>query len=204
MFFIDIEGSRDKTIVLAVGDSICYGAGVNGGWRIPLQALLTNESIPFNFIGASTDNSIGMTDPEHEGYPGRRLDEVRLHVEILPEEPEPDVILLNIGTNDLDQSYLLSTLNDRLDSFIAYMRAKWPLAHIYVATVGPFNPGVNPNVATMTTDAIPYNAHILALTEVTPVNMASYIDASLQADGIHPNIWGYYVMAQVWHDAAFA
>lgn len=192
--------SADTVTILVVGDSIAYGAGTNGGWRIALQEMLAADGLSFDFIGDNTANSAGMVDPDHVGYSGRRLDEIRTHVEGLADTPAPDYILVNVGTNDLDQRYELDTLNNRLDDFIAYMHTRWKRAQIIVATVGPFDTSY-PRYAELPALAVPYNAHIMALTTAMPVDMAAHITNDDQLDGIHPNDGGYVIHARVWHGA---
>lgn len=56
--------------VLAVGDSITLGAGSPGGYRLPLEKRLLSEGYRFQFVGASVENSQGLTSPNHEGHGG--------------------------------------------------------------------------------------------------------------------------------------
>lgn len=195
-FYIDIERSASEFTILCIGDSITYGRDVNGGYRLPLQNLLSINGIYYDFVGPNTGNSVGMSDPEHAGYSGYRIDEIRQEVEgFEAAQLTPTAILLDVGTNDILQNFALPTLNNRLDDFIAYLLATYPDAHIYVATIGPLG-GSHPDLVT-------YRAHVLALNiaNVTPVDMASALTLDMLADSIHPNATGYGVMANTWYAA---
>src|SRR5580765_2497013 len=54
--------------ILPLGDSITYGLGATGGYRLPLNQLLTNAGYSVDFVGTQTGNgAVGLPDSEHEG-----------------------------------------------------------------------------------------------------------------------------------------
>ncbi len=127
-------------VLLPLGDSITqaeYHSGIpdqqRPSYRDPLQTLLTNAGIGFDFVGSHTDYcqsgplpppvgfpSAGF-DPDHEGHWGWTADEIvdggpvisscaggtagsgKLS-DWIPNYPAiPDLVLLHIGTNDIIQ-----------------------------------------------------------------------------------------------------
>ena len=89
--------------VMPLGDSITVGQGsVSGnGYRADLRDLMTDQAhCAVRFVG---DQSSGtMTNPEHEGHGYYMIDDVRHGVDGWLASEKPDVVLLYIGTNDLD------------------------------------------------------------------------------------------------------
>ncbi|MCX6928550.1 MAG: GDSL-type esterase/lipase family protein, partial [Verrucomicrobia bacterium] len=93
--------------IMPVGDSITYGAGAPGGYRLPLYQLLTNAGFNVDYVGTQTDNGApGLPDPDHEGHRGWRIDQIdSIILGAFDSISDPDVILLLIGTNDYGQGY---------------------------------------------------------------------------------------------------
>lgn len=183
--------------ILALGDSITQGARVNGGYRLPLQQMLAEDDVAFDFIGPETINSDGMADPEHAGIGRNRIAQVEARLDTITDTP--DIILLDIGTNDLYHADNLDTIETRLRSLVTAMRAKWPFARIIVATVGPFAFDRFDGVPAMNEAAIDYNSYIVWLPGVEVAFMP--LRAALLGDGVHPNQAGYVVMAEAWRRA---
>lgn len=115
--------------VMPIGDSITIGQGVNGGYRLPLEEMLQGAGIPFEFVGRIDWNSKGMNSPNHDGYPGHRIDQTesgatnQFNITSHPiaegaRDLHPDVILLCAGTNDVRQNYKLDQVPARLDHLI--------------------------------------------------------------------------------------
>lgn len=183
--------------ILALGDSITQGAGVNGGYRLPLQQMLAEDGVAFDFIGPEVLNSDGMADPEHAGIGRNRIAQVAARLDTIT--GTPDIVLLHIGTNDLYHTDRLDTIEARLRNLVAAMRAKWPFARIIVATVGPYAYDLFDGVPAMNAAAIDYNSYIVWLPGVEVAFMP--LQASLLGDGVHPNQAGYVVMAEAWRGA---
>ena len=108
--------------IMPLGDSITEGSasGVilddSGHWISYRKALwdrLDAEGYDVDFVGSMTAGGAVFTDPEHEGHPGWRDNEI---VDGNPLEPEagklidwlqahqPDIVLLHIGTNGVNPS----------------------------------------------------------------------------------------------------
>ena len=103
--------------ILPLGDSITQGGRADRQeytYRLPLQRLLLNAGVPFDFIGSMNaglesdarwaDVAAGVRfDPDHEGHYGWQTAAVRdqLQTWLMLYEP-PDIVLLHLGTNDQD------------------------------------------------------------------------------------------------------
>lgn len=190
---------------LCIGDSITLGADgiggfINGGYRITLQTRMDANGYAYTFIGPLTTNSVGMSQPNHAGYTTRLIDGVSPEVLAMAASPAPDYILLCLGTNDIQTSYLLSGMITRLDNFINDMKAKWPGVQVYVGTL-PTPSGTYALNGTQQTYFDSFNTHILGLAGITPVDMTSWIVPAFQTDGLHPNATGYQIMGDVWYTA---
>lgn len=86
--------------VLAVGDSLVKGHRVPGGWRAPLWGLLERTGHPHDMVGTRRDGPAG-TDPDHEGHPGWTTVDLDGHLGGILAVTAPEVVVLEIGTNDL-------------------------------------------------------------------------------------------------------
>lgn len=195
---------------LCIGDSLTVGAdglggySVDGGYRNTLQKRFDANGFAYTFIGPSTANSSGLSQPNHAGFSGYRLDEVSTQVLAMSSTPAPNYILLDIGTNDILQSYLLSGLNTRLDNFITSLKSKWASSIIYVANLFPIG-GIYALNGTQQTYYDSYQSHIAALSSAVPVTeMNTAVNASFQTDAVHPTAAGYQIMGDVWYTALIA
>ncbi|WP_198045540.1 SGNH/GDSL hydrolase family protein [Kitasatospora mediocidica] len=110
--------------VMPLGDSITVGQGSVSwnGYRADLRDLVTGQtSYGVRYVG--DQNSGSMSNPQHEGHGGYTIDDVRHGVDGWLAASQPDVVLLYIGTNDLNQQQdtdpdhaadRLTTLVDRI------------------------------------------------------------------------------------------
>jgi lysophospholipase L1-like esterase len=204
--FIKSSFSSTTKYIIPLGDSITFGYGqppalVNGGYRLPLQQICRSEGRLVDMIGTQAANSDGMTDPEYEGYPGYRLDQVRDVLATRSFSVTPDVILLHIGTNDLYQNYDLANLNTRLYNWMTDIFTRWPLTRVILSRIGPFYGTYSALDALKGT----YNTYITNLPGVHPsgarmqvVTMDAVLTSAMLADGLHPNSLGYQFMAWSW------
>lgn len=98
--------------ILCLGDSITQGpAHFPGGYRGPLQRMLSEAGVAVEFVGSSIRGSEGLAQPRHEGHSGFSIRQIRdgdktNHSESTPlretlAREAPDLVLLMIGTNDL-------------------------------------------------------------------------------------------------------
>lgn len=110
--------------IYPLGDSITYGVFVPGGYRLPLSAALTASGIAHEMVGASTSNSTGLDGlhARHNGHPGFRIDQDAAGLDgragpssdlgghwltgTAGRRPiHPDVTVIHLGTNDINQRY---------------------------------------------------------------------------------------------------
>jgi len=185
---------------MAVGDSVTAGNGSSSGdgYRGPLWTLLRNDGDPLDFVG-SQRNGV-MFDPDHEGYPGQRIDNIAGLINNELAVYQPNVVLLHIGTNDMGQPYQPDTAYQRLGSLIDQILANDAGATVIVAQLIPNSTGwVQTNINN-------YNSQIPGVVQarvnqgkkVFMVSMTSLTLSDL-ADGLHPNDGGYQKMANIWH-----
>jgi hypothetical protein len=59
-----------------------------------------------------------MSDPDNEGHSGWRIDQITGIADSVPARYRPNVVTLEIGTNDLNGNYQIPTAPDRLRALI--------------------------------------------------------------------------------------
>jgi lysophospholipase L1-like esterase len=213
------SGAAAFVRIMPFGDSITYGVGgSNAGYRSFLGALLAQQGISYQFVGSISDNPgmLAADQMHHEGHPGYVIESGSSGRAGLADSlaawlgaggVAPDVILLMIGTNDIDVNYDNANVGKRLDAFISRISDRTsglrPDADLVVAQI------VKIGDATEDARAQTYNAQIATIVanhkaageRVSVVDMHTPLDAGDFSDKLHPNDSGYGKMAQVWLNA---
>jgi lysophospholipase L1-like esterase len=203
--------------ILPLGDSITFGIGFSGGYRVDLFGLALKDGKNITFVGQNPESDRmnqpngpqeveGVSFPKyHMGTSGITIDGLQKRVmpdRVLKADPDgkaPNIVLLHIGTNDMwagpqDAEKRLGKLIDDLTDLL-------PKSLIVVSNIIPW-PASAAKVEL-------YNSKIPAIVEeraakgkyVLFVDQFAGFPASELGDGVHPNKQGYSRMAKVWYDA---
>ena len=189
--------------VMPLGDSITDGFSTfRGGYRDNLENLLTDNGIAFDFVGSLQNGPSSLSDRDHQGHSGFRIDEIANSATSWVQAQDPDIVLLLIGTNDMNQNYQVGSAPNRLSTLIDQVLDAAPQSHVVVSTIPPTTKNqVQPRVEA-------YNAAIpgIVATKIADGQSVSLVDnysvlttADL-GDNLHPNQGGYDKMAEVWFD----
>ncbi len=185
--------------LMPLGDSITdgYRSTTGNGYRGPLSDELIKQGDALDFVGGQRSGV--MSDPDNEGHSGYRIDQIAALINEKLALYQPNVILLDIGTNDMGQNYQVSTAPARLASLIDQIIAADPTATLLV---GQLICNSTPSVQTLINS---YNSQISGIVQaranagkhVSMVSMSALTTADLK-DGLHPNDGGYQKMAEAW------
>jgi lysophospholipase L1-like esterase len=208
--------------IMPFGDSITDGyLAQRGGYRIPLFQRAHQEGKHLTFVGSAVNGPAmvdGVPFPQHhEGHSAYTINDEPLpapaHKGISPfvktsiPTYRPDIVLLMIGTNDVDNSIDLPNVPTRLGALIDSIITLDAHTLIVVAQITPtMQDPLNARIQT-------YNAAIPALVKsradagkhVALVDMydAFVADKSYRStllfDRLHPNIAGFQLMADTWN-----
>ncbi|MEO5917529.1 MAG: Ig-like domain-containing protein [Luteolibacter sp.] len=207
------EGEVPPVRIMPLGDSITQGfgseGGVEGGYRNGLYSLLTTAGYTVDFVGSRSDlNNPSLPDVDHQGVPGARIEDLRNQMGVwLKETEDPDVVLLEIGTNDFSAGEGVAQTQDQLKSLIASLSASRPYTKIIVASLLPRTDSVG--IQTLQAE---FNASLPGIVaeqvalgrQVSFLDMNSALGAADLSDGVHPNLAGYGKMAECWLPAVTA
>jgi lysophospholipase L1-like esterase len=211
--------------IMPLGDSITFGfASSGGGYRVELfrQALAAQRDITFVGVvapggqnapnGPNTVN--GQPFPRnHEGFSGFTISgggsgSLAAQVDNAIAQTNPNIILLQIGTNDVNGNINLAQAPQRLGALLDQIINDAPNALLVVAQIIPtLNQQTNTRVQAYNA-AIPglvqaraaAGKHIEVLDLFTVFNSNPNFN-SLMNDNLHPNDTGYAVMGQAWFQA---
>ena len=190
--------------LMPLGDSITDGTQVPGGYRIKLWNNFITNGKTVDFVGSLRNGPAELTDKDHEGHSGWRIDQIDSNINGWMDTYKPRIVLLHIGTNDVLQNYSLSGAPNRLSTLIDKICAKLPSGgKVYVAKIIPLsNSGQNQNVISFN-NQIPgiVQSKVSAGKPVYVVEMYNALTTADLIDGIHPNSNGYNKMADVWYNA---
>jgi glucuronoarabinoxylan endo-1,4-beta-xylanase len=189
--------------ILPLGDSITDGFSIPGGYRISLwQRFLTNGQ-NVDFVGLNSNGPDSLGDKNHQGHSGWRIDEIAAQVNGWLSTQQPQIILLLIGANDVDQNFQLATAPARLASLLDQITSNAPNAYLVVSTLTPFSDALRNSRALDLNAALPgiVHARVAQGRRVSLVDMYGALTTADLADGTHPTAEGYAKMAAVWHGA---
>jgi lysophospholipase L1-like esterase len=196
--------------ILPLGASITQGVGgTHAGYRGPLDNLLDQKGVAHQLVGSSTENPgpLPAEQRHHEGHPGFVIasgtsgrDGIRDHIDAWLGGANPDIVLILLGSNDVDLDYKLNEAGERMRDLLARIRQLRPGAHTIVASL--------PLINNATTEArsIKYNAALEAVVEqqaaagqkVSFVDVHAVVTPADKTDNLHPNDAGYDKIGQVW------
>ncbi|SFE05805.1 Lysophospholipase L1 [Actinacidiphila alni] len=188
--------------LLPLGDSITWGqaSSTGNGFRGPLAGALTDEGHFPDLVGGTQHGT--MADPDNEGHPGWRIDQIAGIADSALRTYRPNVVTLMIGTNDFNQNHQVSTAADRLHALVDRITTDDPgvtvlLASLIVSTnpaVEQYRPAYNAAVPGIA------QAEQAAGKHVRFVDMSALTAADL-SDSEHPNDGGYQKMADAFNSA---
>jgi hypothetical protein len=221
--------------VYPLGDSITFGntyqANTPGGYRGPLDALLTASGLDHEFVGAVADNSSPVLDAEgqahHDGHPGYRIDQDATDLDgdahsyydaggfwltgTGSRAPIfPDVTVVHLGTNDIFQRWDPGTTYPTGDGLVNLgdpaQRATF-VAHMTTRLKGlvdkilTLRPGSRIVAQERAAGARIVLADVWSKFVVHTPAGDYDVPGLLSPDAVHPGIEGYSVMAAVYRDA---
>jgi len=201
-----------QTKIMPLGDSITFGynaqdetQGQEGGYRFPLSQLLISAGLKFNFVGSQTSGPANWGYNSHEGHPAACIVDIANGIgQGWLSLAQPDMVLLMIGTNDINQTHSycgdVSTAPARLQALINSIFNLLPNVQLMVGSIPPF---LGHEVAVAN-----YNASIKSTVNqfasqgksVTFVDVNSALTENDLAigDPIHPSDEGYQKIADKW------
>lgn len=221
--FTPCPTNGDPCAVLPLGDSITEGFGSSGGgYRVELFRSAVQDGKNLTFVGSLTngpDMVEGRPFPRnHQGHGGYTIDSDAGHSGISGQITDqaiamyrPHIVLLMIGTNDLNGNVDVDRAPARLGNLMDDIIEAAPDTLLVVASVIPMINGNNSKVA-------PYNAAIVGLVEerVAQGSHVMFLDnhaaftsdpnfqSSRMGDSLHPNNAGYAVLGRSFYDAISA
>lgn len=200
------RASQPPIRIMPLGDSITYGEGSSngGGYRWPLWKALNAQGARVTFVGSMRTGPLLGFVRNNQGMPGWTIRQLSAHVVDWLKTYQPQIILLQIGTNDFVKHDDPAHAPQRLRGLLDQITVTAPAASVIVAQITPLNRG-----AQLSAEVLTYNAAIPAIVaeeaalgrHVQMVDMYHAVSPSLLVDGIHPDDQAYLRMAQVWEQA---
>jgi lysophospholipase L1-like esterase len=200
----------DPIRIMPVGDSITKGTGSlsTGGYRQMLFESLTGSPYSFevDFVGNKAEPSGATFDNNYNGgggYYARNNSQPSISIYHLMDgwldTNPPDILLLHIGTNDVEAGHESATeiadILNVIDAFdpniyvvLGLITNRQDDSEIYFDNVSIFNASVNTMAQGRAGDLI----------TVVDMEHALNYPADLSGDLLHPNLSGYTKMADEW------
>ena len=209
--------------IMPLGDSITNGFTVAGAYRNKLGELLVQNELSqyVDFVGSQNTGSGYDNDNEgHSGWAiaaipasgdieGKGRQGLTTNIDSWMTTYAPDIVLLQIGTNDILSLYDLDNAPARLETLVDKVLAKLPetgklyIAKIpYIAQNATYNK-TGKSQAELDVIVDTYNAAVSDLAEeknLTLVNFNGVLELSDMKEGIHPNSDGYAKMGTLWYN----
>lgn len=216
--------------ILPLGNSITNGTAIYNSYRRNLWYMLHNDYYNFDFIGSWNKHHAGGKMPnedfdlDHEGHSGWTVghilqqpgwDSSRGNLHQWLKNYSPDIVLIELGTNDVFQCVQTDTAMKNLSSIVSLLREKNKKVKIFIAQIPPL--GKQWSDKKLCGDSIDYAQRIIQfnkavvnfaknnstrLSLIKTVDQYSGVDPSTDMyDDIHPNDKGEKIMAERWFNA---
>lgn len=226
-FMLTVFNKKTRNI-LALGNSITNGTDKYNSYRRALWHLLYKAKYNFDFIGSWSSHHMGGKVPEpdfdmdHEGHSGWKASDIlnppewdkqRGNIYEWIKNYTPDIVLLELGTNEVFQCVSAKDAIKNISSIVDILRDKNQQVKIFLAQIPPLgiqwiDKKLCKNDTTYGEALINFNKElaVFAATKNTNnspvilVDQYSRINASTDMyDDIHPNETGEKKMAEKWY-----
>lgn len=235
ILFSNISLQSQTLKILPLGNSLTKGVYCNNGtitncinipdsemagYRYPLYLALHSAGYEFEYVGNELAGWLLFPNSDlarHAGYPGIRTDEIYKKLTAnngyLLSSTAPDIVLLEIGTNDIMAGYSAANyatqLNNILNEIDEYENSTGKPVLVLLSKIIKFKQGAlyGGNVATYNTSLVNvYNQRVnngdkICLLDVGSTLINLQEPAGDMKDELHPNQGGYDKMAALWFQA---
>ncbi|KAI1258651.1 carbohydrate esterase family 3 protein [Xylariaceae sp. FL1019] len=190
--------------IMPLGASITYGlkSTDGNGYRKDLRVKLIDNGNPVNYVGTQISGT--MLDNNTEGWPGYTITEVHNKANVAVPKYKPNVILVNVGTNDVSGNVDISAAGERMTSLLDDLYAKSPRATVILSTL------LVRADATMQLRTVSINSQIKTVAAAQQAKNRRLVLVDMESssgpvvgdlvDGVHPDDAGYVKMANIWFD----
>ena len=195
-----------KINIMPLGDSITQGIHIdskNTSYRRDLYKLLKYNNFEIDFVGSMKNGSISDFDKDHEGHGGWHANQIQDSIYNWLIKNPADIILLHIGTNDLNKEESPTIIIQEIDQILSevdrYEEKRNVPVKVVLATLI--------NHLSYTEQSQELNNYITELVKNRQINndliiladMNKYLEGTnYYLDNVHPNELGYKKMAEVW------
>lgn len=187
---------------MPLGGSVTRGVGSSdrNGYRKPLLEMLHANGVNAKMVGSRRDGT--MSNNDHEGWRGFRIDEIEQKARISVKKLLPDVVTVNAGSNDCLQSFKIDQAGKRMGELLHYLWSVSPHSTILLSTlivsadrdVDSLIMQVNDQFRALATRKASEQKRIVLVN----MHTAEGPDVQGLVDGIHPDDVGYNKMAKLW------
>jgi acyl-CoA thioesterase I len=220
--------NKQTVNILPLGNSITNGTSIYNSYRRSLWQMLHKKNYNFDFIGSWDKHHMGGEVPnpdfdmDHDGHSGWTAhhileppdwDKQRGNIDLWLHLYKPDIVLIELGTNDVFQCVNAASSIKDLSMIIDKLRKKNALVKILLAQIPPLGEQWAPKKLCGTDTAYEqaikiFNKEVVhfagrktnAQSPVIIVDQFTGINpATDMYDDIHPNAKGEMLMAERWY-----
>lgn len=186
--------------IMPLGTSSTVGAGspATAGFRGPLEALLVADGIAFDMVGSQHSGPPSVPDLDHEGHGGWTMVTMQPLVAGWIQTQRPDVVLLQVGTNDLGSGASAATTAQRLDLMLTTIEATAPTYVVVAGVWAPLRTRAQARAQYPALAAAVVARHRALGQAMTWVDTSTLLEPGDLSDGLHPNVNGYRKIAATW------
>ncbi|MFT3935849.1 MAG: GDSL-type esterase/lipase family protein [Chitinophagaceae bacterium] len=221
---------KQTTNILCLGNSLTNGTNKYNSYRRDLWQMLHAAKYNFDFIGSWNKHHVGGPvpnddfDTDHDGHSGWTInnmfappgwDSIRGNINDWLKNYKPDIVLIELGTNDVFQCVKLEDMMKGMRKLVEILRANNKAVKIFIAQIPPL--GAQWADKKLCGDSVDYktvlkklNEHVALYsskinTKISPVKAVDQFTGVNPAidmyDDIHPNDAGEKKMAERWFAA---
>ncbi|KAL2820693.1 SGNH hydrolase-type esterase domain-containing protein [Aspergillus granulosus] len=206
---LDLQLTNIPLRILPLGASITYGvhSSDGNGYRRPLRDQLRSDGWEVNMVGSQSHGN--MRDYDVEARPGNIIDQVRSASSAsLP--CEPNIVLINAGTNDCRLGIDINHAGARMRSLIENLLSAEDMADTLIvlstllpsgnAAISRNTPAVNAQYRELVQTMRAEGTRIV-LAKMSGLLYPQDFTQDGQVDDTHPGDTGYATMARIWYEA---
>jgi lysophospholipase L1-like esterase len=177
------------TKIMPLGDSNTAGGdAVGASYRVDLYQMLRADDRPVDFVGSVTSGPTVVGDRNHEGHGGWTIGQIQGSVVGWLNAATPDVITLQIGTNDMYDDASAGAAPGKLSTLIDTITATLPNARVFVSAIPQL---ADPN----------HYSRVAAFNYTIPGIVAAKVAAGKKVDYLDANsgLFQPYDFVDMWH-----